>query len=52
MNEKILLILLPLALGLVIGIVSGIAIYFSLKKHGIGYHEVDHTGDGFIDGYE
>lgn len=56
MNEKMLLIVAPLVVGLLIGIVASIAIVFSLKKKakrwGGYYHEVDHTGDGFIDGYE
>jgi len=53
MNEKMLLIFAPLVIGLLIGIFASIAILFSLKKkRGCYYHEVDHTGDGFIDGYE
>lgn len=54
MNEKLLLILIPLIVGLLIGIFASIIILlFRLKKYGrIYHHEVDHTGDGFIDGYE
>lgn len=54
MNEKLTLIFVPLLVGLLIAIFAIIIILlFRFKKYGrIYHHEVDHTGDGFIDGYE
>ncbi len=54
MNQKLTLILVPLIVGLLIGILASVIILvFRFKKYGrIYHHEVNHTGDGFIDGYE